>query len=83
MAGFVLNHMADYGTKILRECVPASVERLSPEGPLTVNWKGVGPQGSDGSETFDTVMMAIGQYNGKIWKCWYCCHRVHETVLFV
>ncbi|KAM4809708.1 thioredoxin reductase 2, mitochondrial [Rhinophrynus dorsalis] len=59
MAALVTDYMESYGTRFLWKCIPSRVEKLQ-DGKLQVTWKYV-DTGSEGTDTFDTVMWAVGR----------------------
>uniref|UniRef100_A0A8V0ZT92 Thioredoxin reductase 2 n=1 Tax=Gallus gallus TaxID=9031 RepID=A0A8V0ZT92_CHICK len=59
MASLVTEHMESYGTKFLKKCVPAKVEKLE-SSRLQVTWKNT-ELGTEETDSFDTVMWAVGR----------------------
>ena len=58
MAGLIVAHLADHGTRILHKCVPVKVEKEHC-GRLKVTWQDGEKQVHH--EQFDTVMFAVGE----------------------
>ncbi|XP_033627120.1 thioredoxin reductase 2, mitochondrial-like isoform X2 [Asterias rubens] len=58
IAGLVTDHMQAAGVGFLRECVPTRLSK-NDDGTITVIWKS--SDGEEKSETFDTVLFAIGR----------------------
>ena len=59
MANLIGEHMSLYHTKFIRGATPSSLTRESEDGPITVTWNDADGEKSD---TFDTVLFAIGRY---------------------
>lgn len=59
MAQLIGEHMSYYHTKFIHGSTPTRLERASDDGPVTVFWQdGEGEK----SDTYDTVLFAIGRY---------------------
>lgn len=58
MAGLIVAHMADHGTRVLQRCVPTKVEKEHC-GRLKVTWQDV--DGQYHHDKFDTVLFAVGR----------------------
>ena len=56
MSDLVLESMRVHGTQVLMPAVPLEIEKAA-TGQLIVKWK---QDGIEGTDTYDTVMMAIG-----------------------
>ena len=59
MAKLIGDHMAMYHTKFINGATPSRLERAEEGGPITVFYNT--PEGEQ-SETYDTVLFAIGRY---------------------
>lgn len=59
MANIIGQHMELYHTKFIRGATPSRLERAEEGGPTTVYWN---TQEGEQSDTFDTVLFAIGRY---------------------
>ncbi len=69
MSYLVVDGMQHHGTNFLMQCVPKSVEKCE-DGKLLVKWQ----DGSnvEGQDMYDTVMMAIGEWeDGKSGYVWH------------
>lgn len=54
----VASYMQAHGTKMIRPSVPIKIEKME-DGKLKVYWKNPNT-GEEGSDIFDTVLVAIG-----------------------
>ncbi len=59
MAEMVGTYLQNHGTKIIRPAIPTRIEKTQ-DGKLKVTWKNP-TTGEEGSDTFDTVLQAIGK----------------------
>lgn len=59
MANLIGTHMEMYHTKFIRGFTPTKLERLEEGGPITVTYT---DDSSSFTDTFDTVLFAIGRY---------------------
>ena len=58
MAGLVKQAMEAYGTKFLTGFIPSKLERCEQSGQIRAHY--TSQSGETGSDTYDSVMMAIG-----------------------
>jgi len=56
----ICDYMVEHGTKFIRGCVPAAVEKL-PSGKIKVSWKPTSGDGAMESDEYDTVLVAVGR----------------------
>lgn len=59
MANLIGQHMADYHTKFINGATPSKLERAEEGGPITVTYN---TAEGEKSETYDTVLFAMGRY---------------------
>lgn len=59
MANRIGDYMGKTGTKFIHKATPSKMERPDPNGPITVTYN---QDGEEKSDTFDTVLFAIGRY---------------------
>jgi len=59
MANMIGEHMEFYHTKFIRGATPTSLTRAAEGGPVTVTWQ---DDEGEKSDTFDTVLFAVGRY---------------------
>lgn len=59
MSSLVTEHMESHGTRFLKGCVPSLIRKL-PTNQLQATWKDHA-SGKEGTDTFDTVLWAIGK----------------------
>lgn len=71
MAGLVVEHMSQTGTKVITGHQPLRVQRED-ESELTVEWQ-------DGRDTFNTILLAIG--NNEVMTSYLADCQLCETML--
>ena len=59
MANLIGEHMALYGTNFINGATPSSLTRAEEGGPITVTYTDAE---GEKTETYDTVLFAIGRY---------------------
>ena len=59
MANLIGEYMTNHHTKFIQSATPTSLSRAEEGGPITVTYNS--PEGEQ-TETFDTVLFAIGRY---------------------
>lgn len=59
----IVAHMQRHGVRIVRDCIPKKLERLTPEGKITVSFAKTteGTDQQSQTEEYDTVLFAIGR----------------------
>jgi len=60
-AEHICRYMQDHGTKFIRGCIPAAIEKAE-SGRIKVSWKPTGGGDTMDSDEYDTVLLAIGRY---------------------
>jgi len=57
----ICTYMEEQGTKFIRGCIPAAVEKAE-SGRIKVSWKPTAGGDAMASDEYDTVLLAIGRY---------------------